>query len=231
MKKTTSKVAEERRGFLKNIATGAAALSLSMLTPPIKLSAFPLDNDMSDADAWFKKVKGKHRIVFDATRPNGTMPFAWPKIFQLTNASTGTPENDLGVVVVLRHEAIPYAMENRLWQKYKFGERYKIDDGQTKLPSVRNMFWEPKPGDFKIPGVGNVEIGINQLQDHGVMFCVCNMALTVNSAVAAEAMKMDATEVYNDWKSGILPGIQIVPSGVWAVGRAQENGCTYCYAG
>ncbi len=44
-------------------------------------------------------------------------------------------------------------------------------------------------------------------------------------------MKMDAKTVYNDWKSGVLPGIQIVPSGVWAVGRAQEHGCAYCYAG
>jgi len=231
MKKTNSKVATERRGFLKQIATSAAALSLTMLAPPIKLSASPLDYDLGDADAWFKKVKGKHRIVFDATHPNGNMPFSWPKIFQLTNAATGTPESDVGVVVILRHEAIPYAMESRLWEKYKFGKIFKINDAETNAPSVRNMFWQPKPGDFTVPGVGPVEIGINQLQDHGVMFCVCNMALTVNSAVTAGQMKMDATEVYNDWKSGILPAIQIVPSGVWAVGRAQENGCAYCYAG
>ena len=68
------------------------------------------------------------------------------------------------------------------------------------------MFWQPKAGDFKVPGIGEVEIGINQLQDHGVMFCACNMALTVLSAVAAQNMNMDAKEVYNDWSSGILPG-------------------------
>jgi len=28
-----------------------------------------------------------------------------------------------------------------------------------------------------------------------------------------------------------LPGIQPVPSGVWAIGRAQEHGCAYCFAG
>jgi intracellular sulfur oxidation DsrE/DsrF family protein len=44
-------------------------------------------------------------------------------------------------------------------------------------------------------------------------------------------MKMDAADVKKDWVSGILPGIQIVPSGVLAVNRAQEHGCTYCYAG
>jgi len=29
----------------------------------------------------------------------------------------------------------------------------------------------------------------------------------------------------------VLPGIEVVPSGVWAVGRAQEHHCAYCFAG
>lgn len=239
MEKNVINEANQRRDFLKNVATGAAALSLSMFAPPIKLSATPLHYDSADthnpadADAWFNQLdkKGKHRIVFDVTQPNGTMPFAWPKVFQLTNVATGTPEKDLGVVVILRHEAIPYVLEDRLWAKYKFGEMFKIDDPESKAPSTRNMFWQPKAGAFTVPGIGEVEIGINQLQDHGVMFCACNMALTVMSAVAAQSMKMDAATVLNDWKSGLLPGIQVVPSGVWAVGRAGEHNCAYCFAG
>ena len=232
MKKNISNSVTERRDFLKQVATGAAALSLTMLAPPLSLKASPFHEDSADdADAWFNKVKGKHRMVFDVTKPNDVLPFAWPKVFLLTNSATGTPEKENGVVVVLRHDAIPYAMENRLWEKYKFGELFKIDDPVTKAPAVRNMFWQPKPGDFKIPGVGEVAIGINELQDNGVMFCVCNMAMTVFSAVAAQKMNMDAATVKKDWDSGILPGVQPVPSGVWAVGRAQEHGCAYCYAG
>src|SRR5487761_1937392 len=232
MKKKISNAANERRDFLKHVATGAAALGLTMLAPPLSLKALPLhDGPGNDADAWFNKVKGKHRIVFDVTKPNDVLPFAWPKVFLLTNAATGTPETDQGIVVILRHDSIPYAMESRLWEKYKFGEFFKIDDPATKAPSVRNMFWQPKPDDFKIPGVGAVAIGINDLQSSGVMFCVCDMALTVLSAVTAQSMNVDAADVKKDWVSGILPGIQIVPSGVWAVGRAQEHGCTYCFAG
>jgi intracellular sulfur oxidation DsrE/DsrF family protein len=44
-------------------------------------------------------------------------------------------------------------------------------------------------------------------------------------------MQKDAAEVKKEWIAGLLPGIQVMPSGVWAVGRAQEHGCTYCYAG
>ena len=233
MKKNNLNSVSERRDFLKQVASGAAALSLTMLTPPLSLHASPgFEEPGEDADTWFKKIDGKkHRIVFDVTKPNGTMPFAWPKVFLLTNAATGTAEKDSGVVVILRHDGIPYAMESRLWEKYKFGELFKIDDDTTKAPSVRNMFWQPKPGDFKVPGIGEVAIGINDLQANGVMFCVCDMALTVFSAVAAQNMNMDAATVKKDWVSGILPGVQIVPSGVWAVGRAQEHGCAYCYAG
>ena len=57
------------------------------------------------------------------------------------------------------------------------------------------------------------------------------MAIVVYSAVIADMMKMSAEDVKKDWLANILPGIQVVPSGVWALGRAQEHGCAYCFAG
>ncbi len=220
----------ERRDFLAKVATGAAAMGLSMLASSMPVAAAERSiHSASDADEWFKKVKGAHKIVFDVTEPHETFPFAWPRVFLLTNKATGTDESNCGVVVILRHNGIPYTMEDRLWDKYKFGEVFKVTDPKTKAPSVRNPFWQPQPGDYKVPGVGNVAIGINELQASGVMFCVCDVALTVYSAVLAQGMNMDAADVKKDFVAGILPGIQIVPSGVWAVGRAQEQGCAYCY--
>lgn len=221
----------ERRTFLKQFAASAAVLGAGVIGAPLQSSAAGFDPDISQADEWFKQIKGKHRIVFDVTRPNEVLPFAWPKVFLLTNEKTGTPSKDCSVVVILRHQGIPYAFEDRVWEKYKFGEVFKVDDDKTKAPSVRNAFWKPQPGDFSIPGIGQVQIGINELQDNGVMFCVCDMAMTVYSAAVAQATNMDAAEIKKDWMSGLLPGIQPVPSGVWAVGRAQEHGCAYCFAG
>ena len=225
--------ATNRRAFLGTLATGAAAVGVASIASPLQAFAETKKSlllNEEDPDAWFQKIKGKHRIVFDATEPNGMFPFAWPRVFLLTNAMTGTPEKDSNVVVVLRHEAIPYAMNSSLWAKYNFGEMFKIQDSRTNASAVRNAFYKPDAGDFQIPGVGAVAIGINELQESGVMFCVCNMALTVYSAVAAQNGNMQNEDVYKEWKAGILPGIQIVPSGVWAVGRAQEHGCAYCKA-
>ena len=224
----------DRRRFLGSLATGAAAVGLATLTPSLNLHAEELSSrfsTMDDPDKWFDQIKGKHRIVYDATQPHDIFPFAWPRVFLLTNEKTGSPAKDCGVVVVLRHSAIGYAFEDRLWAKYNFGEVFKADDPKTKKPSVRNPFWKPKPSDFKVPGIGEVKIGINELQESGVMFCVCDVAITVYSGVVAEAMKMDHAELMKDWRSGLLPGIQVVPSGVWAVGRAQEHKCAYCFAG
>jgi len=222
-----------RRGFLGSIATGAATIGLANLATPLGLHAeeTPSSTNAEDPEEMFKKIKGKHRVVFDVPEPNGLFPFAWPRIFLLTNAKTGTLEKDQSVVVVLRHDGIAYAMDHPLWGKYKFGEVFKIEDPATKAPSVRNPFWKPKPGDFKVPGIGEVAIGINELQDSGVMFCACDMALTVYSAAVAQGMNMDPAAVKKDWVSGLLPNIQVVPSGVWALGRAQEKGCGYIFAG
>ena len=227
-----------RRGFLGILSGTAAAIGLAGIMTPFKLQASPHaeigelnSSDPMDADKWFNKVKGKHKIVYDCTQPHDVLPFAWPKVFLLTNQMTGTPANDCGVVVVLRHDAIAYAFEDRLWAKYKFGDVFKAQDPKTNATSSRNPFWKPQPGDFKVPGLGEVAIGINELQNDGVMFCVCNVAITVFTAAVAGMMKMDAAEVHKDWMSGLLPGIQVAPSGVWAVGRAQEHGCAYCFAG
>jgi len=224
-----------RRGFLGGIAAGAAAMGIASLSPLQQLHAspgFPQTNPDDPAEQVFKNLKGKHRIVFDVPEGKSLFPFAWSRVFLLTNAATGTPEKENNVVVILRHEAIPHAFEDRLWTKYNFGEMFKLDDATAPgKRATKNVFWKPPQGTFKVPGFGVIPIGINELQDSGVQFVVCNAAMTVYSAAAADAMKMKAEDVYNDWKSGVLPGITVVPSGVWAVGRAQENKCAYCYAG
>jgi len=119
----------DRRHFLGSLASGAAALGIATIAPSVNINAENKPNlPADDPDAWFNKVKGKHRIVYDATRTHEAFPFIWPRVFLVTNAATGSPESDCGVVVVLRHEAIAYAFEDRIWAKYKFAELLKVDD-------------------------------------------------------------------------------------------------------
>lgn len=232
MEKNILKQPTHRREFIGALASGAAAFGVSSLAFPLQLNAESVNKKKGvspeGADAWFAKIKGKHRIAFDASHPKEIFPFAWPRVFLLTNESTGSPAKDCGVVVILRHTAIAYAFEDRLWDKYKFGEHFKADDPATKTAATRNPFWQPKKGAYKIPGFGEVAIGIDELQNSGVMFCVCEAAIMVNSTVIAGELGLSAEDVKKDWMNGLLPGIQPVPSGVWAIGRANEHGCAYC---
>ena len=217
-----------RRAFLGSLALGATASTLSLFTNPVYAKMPEFSNaQYADADDWFKNIKGKHRIVYDGSTPHGGFPVIWNWAFYLSNNGTGTEDGDMTAMSVLRHKGIPLAFENRLWEKYPIGEVFGINDNKTNAPSKRNPYYEPQDGDFPLPVIE----GIKRMQERGAMFCVCDLATKVYSNAVAEQMKLDPTEVYNDWVSGVLPGIQLVPSGVWALGRAQENGCGYIFAG
>jgi intracellular sulfur oxidation DsrE/DsrF family protein len=57
------------------------------------------------------------------------------------------------------------------------------------------------------------------------------MAMTVYSNVVAMQTGGKAEDILKDWTANVLPGVQVVPSGVWALGRAQEKQCAYIFAG
>ncbi|MEO8588725.1 MAG: Tat (twin-arginine translocation) pathway signal sequence containing protein [Flavobacteriales bacterium] len=245
MEQTTER--SPRRNFLGLLTGSAALVGLAALAAPLRLAAQAKGGGSSpkptgtksDADLWFDKIKGTHRVVYDATRPHEIMPFVWPKVFLLTNESTGTPATDCGVVVVLRHDAICYAFQDEMWAKYGFAEVFKAQDhggafqaaDAATATKTRNPFWNTKPGDFKVPGIGAVDIGIKDLMASGVMFCVCQAAMSVYSAAIGGKMGVDPAVVLKEWTDNLIPGIQPVPSGVWALGRAQEHKCAYVFAG
>lgn len=215
-----------RRKFIGTLAVGATA-GIAAMTSPILSKANINSGIANEAEDWFKKTKAKHRIVYDAPEPHDGFPFIWSWVYYETNNQTGSSDKDAVAMVVLRHNAIPFAMEDKLWKKYNFGEVFGVKDNGTSASAIRNVYYVPKDGDYPMPGID----GIKALQDRGAMFCVCDMALTVYSSMISQKMNLNPEEVKKEWVAGVLPGVQIVPSGVWAIGRAQENGFGYCYAG
>ena len=80
---------------------------------------------------------------------------------------------------------------------------------------------------FPLPAIE----GIKRLQQRGALFCVCDLATKKFTADFAAKNKLDPAAIYAEWINHLLPEIQLVPSVVWALGRAQEHGCGYIYAG
>ena len=182
MKKNTLKQTTDRRSFL--LATGAATLGLAAIGSPLPLEANVNqdDQDASGLEAWFDRIKGKHKIVFDSMTENDGHQVVWAYTFMTTSNKTGTPDNELSAVVVLRNKAIALAMNDATWKKYKLGKMFKIIDMTYNAPAENNLYWDPKEGQMPEPGMS-----IKALLARGVLFCVCETALTMNSRITLKA--------------------------------------------
>ncbi|MFI5309960.1 MAG: Tat (twin-arginine translocation) pathway signal sequence containing protein [Gemmatimonadales bacterium] len=215
-----------RRTFLEKAALGTVALA----TAPLLAScagAAPVAQAPADEEPWIKPLTGKHKQVFDAPVTNEGFPliFAYAYIGTMTSALNLKP-GEVSAIVIARHFGMPLALKDEIWAKYHLGELIKVNDPATKKPSLRNIFFNAKEGDMMM-----IEASAEKLIAQGVVIGVCNVALQKISGMLAAQMKLKPDDVYNEFKAGVIPGAHVVPSGVMAVGRAQEKGCSYCFAG
>jgi len=211
-----------RRGFLGRLAAVAAAAGLGGVTPS-RLGAEEMPHDKSlDAalDAWFGRIKGKHKMIFDAPEPNSGMVAIWPRVY--LNTMEATWPGQTTAVVILRHAGLGLALGDPVWAKYGIGEMFGVKDGDAF--ATRNPY-------ATITGLPIPGLGIAELLKSGVLVGACDVALTIYSAGAAKKMGLAPDVVKKEWIAGLLPGVQVVPSGVLGVARSQELGCAYCFAG
>jgi hypothetical protein len=208
-----------RRTFFGRLAGGMALGLTGLVSTPS--SAQPAATP-SDGPHWPGELNGRHRQVVDAYSINGghALEFAY------TFVSTGGPPGTAVSVVVLRAGALPIALGNAMWTKYRIGEALKIIDPETNAPAVKNPFLHPKPGILHVDAAA-----IDRLLASGTVFGACDVALHGMSKALASNAGVSADDAANEWAANVVPGITVIPSGVWGLNRAQEGGCTYCSGG
>ena len=214
-----------RRAFMRSVGVGAIAIAATAVG--VRAGAEPLAPIEAPDEAWLERLTGKHRQYFDAISAND----GWGLVFaanylNMNMKAYDLKQSEITTVVGLRHMAVPLALNDAMWHKYKLGEFFKITDKTTKAPATRNVFSHVTPGDMPIPGVG-----VQELMARGVIFTACNMSLTAMSGITAGAAGLPAANAYKEWMANLIPGVVLVPAGVLAVNRAQEHHCTYCFAG
>ncbi|MEO6903608.1 MAG: Tat (twin-arginine translocation) pathway signal sequence containing protein [Bacteroidia bacterium] len=226
-----NKSENSRRTFITRFIAGSAALGFTSLINPLKAAEnrgaitinSPLDSkDKNNADAWLEKINGKHKIMFDVLKADSIF-LNFSHTFLESNNEMGVSDAEQSVVVIMRHIGIILALNDAVWSKYKLGETFDVKDEATKAPASRNMYWDPKKSDSLAS-----DRSIQSLQKRGVMFAVCESAIDSLSGRLARLRDLEKLEVKKDFFDGVLPSIQVVPSGVWAIGRVQERGCGYC---
>lgn len=216
-----------RRNFVKTIAAGAATLiatrpSFARAESAIDLTAKPVSDD------WLKRIHGKHRQVIDATMPNGGFAPVFALNFIDSYKGQGVAESELTSVISYRHFAMPLMLSDSIWAKYKIGNVIGVTDPKTNAPAMRNVF---RDSILLHPGLTYEQITSGHATKATIMMTACNVALHALSGMTAANAGVTPEVAANEWKEALLPGVVLVPSGVYAISRAQEMGCTYCFGG
>jgi hypothetical protein len=209
-----------RRSFFSAVAslTGLLVARLSADQQPAAQAAARRANEFDMA--WLNQIKGRHKQLYDL---GGLELSVEPRPLRFTRNFLDTFRDvdhleypDINTAVGISGPAFPMNASDRLWAKYKLGERSKIIDPMTKQPAVRNIFYDD-----------GSDISVKAIQARGTLFWQCNVALGNVAQQLATAFQMPLADVRADLVAGLNPGVRLMPSHVMALALAQEKGFTY----
>jgi hypothetical protein len=173
-------------------------------------------------DSWTRRL-GKYRTVFDVSE----LQEQGPGVYQVTaimdnyKEALGATDADLGFVLVIRHGAMALAVNDAMWEKYNLGVDWKRrDDDGNVIPADPNAPAAP----MKRNPLGRV---IGECQKRGVVLLGCNVAMNGFSNRTARRVGGDAKAIKAELFANIWPGMILLPTGLYAVTRAQDVGCGY----
>jgi hypothetical protein len=216
----------DRRDALRQIAGGAVTLiaatactsgsaSTSVATAPS-----PSGFDMS----WLQRIDKRRRTVFDTNDVSGGAGLSFVASY-LQGARQAYGDPDASTVLVHRHTSVPIVMGDEMWRRLGLGESLKVKDPTTGEVALRNPFIGYKPGDkFTMTGA---ESGLDVLMKAGTIVLACNRALTGYAGMLANKEKITREQAMTEMKANLVPGVYVVPNGVFGVCAAQEAGCGY----
>jgi hypothetical protein len=221
-----------RREFVTKAGRLASAVSLtSLLAPAAALAApaspSPVETAAGEWDlSWVTRLAtATDRAVFDWP---GLGDPADPIVLELAEryldncqAAYASQQHETRVVLNIRTQAIPAALNDATWERYALGAEYKVNDPVTGKLAVRNPFWHRAPD--PLPGVALPTVA--DLLGRGAIVLVCDFALEHLAKRLAEKTSRQSAEVHLELRSGFVPGAFLVPSGIFGMAKAQNAGC------
>ena len=234
-----------RREFLGQIAASAIVIAGTACAAPASAgqstapSPAPAGNRASQAgqttqwdDSWFGKLKAKHKAVFDSPAFEDGIALAHASGYiRGMREAAGAGVDDVQVVVVMRHVAVPMTLNDAMWAKYEIGKEKKIKDYPSDKFATRNPFYDAAPSSGNssrpAPPPDRPQPGLAWLGAHGNILLGCDLAMRGFAFQMAEKTKTEQRVVYEEFKANLVPGVILQPTGVYAVLRAQEAGCAF----
>ena len=214
-----------RREFLGRVGAASAAMLGSRVLPldAVEARINPQTTEPWDM-SWLDRLKtAQYRAVIDAN----VLEEGYAA--DLANALMGgyrethnATDDQVRIVIVARRLGTPLVLGDAIWARYGIGEDTKMNDRDGK-PYTRNPFLRGRPGASPESSTNKLE----SLQQRGLILLVCNVAATNVSRRLAEKTKRDPAEVKKEVYANFVPGTIVMPTGVFALMRAQNAGCAY----
>lgn len=182
----------------------------------------------TELEPWLSGMagKGRHRQFFDVGGLAEGKPVRRVDNFlSAYRAAYNLRESDVKVLFGAHGDGLGFVLSDRLWNRFRLGELFKINDPSTNAPALRNV--------FDVRGTASAplspEQAISGLMRRGVRMLGCmNSVASLASRLAADGMGSEAA-LRSDIVGGFLPGVMPVPAMLIAGNRAQETGFTYAW--
>lgn len=226
---TQSPSSPERRSFLTRVNRGvvsfaAMAIGGVAMAQQKSTAAARWEPARHEKDDWFDQLPGKHRLVFDTTahdRLGDAILFA-NNFIRVNRADYGLQNNDLAVVIVVRHRSTPFGYNDAMWAKYgtAIAARAGVEDPKTKMEPKINIF---NSGDFG-ELLSNRGITLDSLFKQGLQLAVCATSTRGYATSIAQSVAGNADTIFNELIANLVSNSRMVPAGIVAVNRAQERG-------
>jgi intracellular sulfur oxidation DsrE/DsrF family protein len=129
----------------------------------------------------------------------------------------------VNAVSALYGPTAPFALNDATWAKHRLGEFAEIQDPERDGPATANP-WRRKP---LVRGKLMAEASIEALQARGAVFLVCDLALGGFAVRLTQARGGSASELHDEFRANLLPGVVLVPNVVVSIQRAQRRGLPY----
>lgn len=226
-----------RREFLGRSTAGAAllgawSLPLDLLPTPSAPAAHPHEQAAPLVEewdtSWPSRITGRHKALFDVAEIESGFGVwranAWVAQYQQV---LKIAPSDMSPVIVIRHNAIVLAMQPSFWNRYGIAKLKGVTHPLTGEPIDKNpALIDEKDG---VPAPFD-QAGLHKQLARGVTVLACNLALQDLVALVKDADQSSEEAARKVAVDGLVPGVILQPSGVFAVIRAQEAGCAYIKA-
>jgi hypothetical protein len=232
---TNSPEPTSRREAIALLASGVAAVAAGCAPPPAARAAHPAAAapaatgspasgkwDMS----WRQRVTHARRTVFDTNEVQAGAGLGFVAAYlEGVREAYGPADGEASAVLVLRHQSVPIALDDAMWMRMGWGESLKLKDPSTGETALRNPFVRYATEDRF--GMLGADGGLEDLVRRGTVVLACNRALGAVSRNLAAKESLAVDEARRQVMAAVLPGVYVMPNGVFAVCTAQELGCGY----